>query len=108
MMRGGARGSSVNIGQMTANVSQQSIRGKRILRGYRGRALSFFKPGDMRAAPRGFVYHSYRDGLDPIEFFFHAMGGREGLVETAGRTQERGNMQRTLINDLEHLRVEYD
>src|SRR6266571_2389664 len=108
MSRAGARGSSLNIGQMTANVGQQAIRGKRILRGYRGRALSFFKPGDMRAAPRGFVYHSYRDGLDPIEFFFHAMGGREGLVDTAVRTQQSGYMQRRLINALEHLRVEYD
>ncbi|HEX4919125.1 MAG TPA: DNA-directed RNA polymerase subunit A'', partial [Candidatus Bathyarchaeia archaeon] len=108
MTRAGARGSSLNIGQMTANVGQQSIRGKRILRGYRGRALSFFKPGDVRAAPRGFVYHSYRDGLEPIEFFFHAMGGREGLVDTAVRTQQSGYMQRRLINALEHLRVEYD
>src|SRR5207244_13372731 len=108
MMRGGARGSSVNIGQMTANVSQQSIRGKRIWRGYRGRALSFFKPGDMRAAPRGFVYHSYRDGLDPIEFFFHAMGGREGIVDTAVRTQQSGYMQHRLMNAHEHHSVEYD
>ena len=108
MSRAGARGSTLNIAQMTANVGQQSIRGKRILRGYRGRALSFFKPGDMRAAARGFVYHCYRDGLDPIEFFFHAMGGREGLVDTAVRTQQSGYMQRRLINALEHLRVEYD
>src|SRR2546429_8160207 len=93
---------------MTANVGQQSIRGKRILRGYRGRALSFFKPGDMRAAPRGFVYHSYRDGLDPIEIFFHAMGGGEWLVDTAARTQKSGYIQRGFINALEHLRVEYD
>jgi DNA-directed RNA polymerase subunit A' len=108
MTRAGARGSTLNIAQMTASVGQQSIRGKRILRGYRGRALSFFKPGDVRAAARGFVYHCYRDGLDPIEFFFHAMGGREGLVDTAVRTQQSGYMQRRLINALEHLRVEYD
>src|SRR5260370_22165715 len=93
---------------MTASVGQESIRGKRILRGYRRRARSFYKPGERRAAPRGFVYHSYRDGLEPIEFFFHAMGGREGLVDTAVRTQQSGYMQRRLINALEHLRVEYD
>jgi len=108
MSRAGARGSVLNMGQMTASVGQQSIRGKRILRGYRGRALSFFRPGDAGAAARGFVYHCYRDGLDPIEFFFHAMGGREGLVDTAVRTQQSGYMQRRLINALEHLRVEYD
>jgi len=108
MSRAGARGSTLNIGQMTACVGQQSIRGQRILRGYRGRAMSFFRPGDAGAAARGFVYNCYRDGLDPIEFFFHAMGGREGLVDTAVRTQQSGYMQRRLINALEHLRVEYD
>lgn len=108
MTRAGARGSMLNIGQMTACVGQQSIRGKRILRGFRNRALSFFEPGDVGAEARGFVYSSYRDGLTPIEFFFHAMGGREGLVDTAVRTQQSGYMQRRLINALEHLRVEYD
>src|SRR5881296_2906610 len=108
MSRAGARGSSLNIGQMTANVGQQAIRGKRILRGYRGRAMTFFKPGDAGAAARGFVYNCYRDGLTPLEFFFHAMGGREGLVDTAVRTQQSGYMQRRLINALEHLKIEYD
>src|SRR5438874_13628924 len=93
---------------MNASFCQQSIRVKRILRGYRGRALSFFKPGDAGAAARGFVYNSYRDGLSPLEFFFHAMGGREGLVDTAVRTQQSGYMQRRLINALEHLKIEYD
>ncbi len=36
------------------------------------------------------------------------MGGREGLVDTAVRTQQSGYMQRRLINAMEHLRVEYD
>jgi len=108
MTRVGARGSALNISQMTASVGQQSIRGKRILRGFRKRALSCFRPGDRGAAARGFVYSSYRDGLTPVEFFFHAMGGREGLVDTAVRTQQSGYMQRRLVNALEHLRVEYD
>jgi len=86
MTRTGARGSSLNIGQMAACVGQQSVRGKRILRGY----------------------NSYQTGLDAIEFFFHAMGGREGLVDTAVRTQQSGYMQRRLINALEHIRLEYD
>ena len=108
MTRSGARGSMLNISQMAACVGQQSIRGKRILRGYRNRTLSFFEPGDAGAEARGFVYKSYRDGLNPVEFFFHAMGGREGLVDTAVRTQQSGYMQRRLINAMEHLRVEYD
>jgi len=108
MTRTGARGSNLNIGQMAACVGQQSVRGKRIMRGYVNRALSHFKVGDPSPKARGFVYSSYRSGLDPIEFFFHSMGGREGLVDTAVRTQQSGYMQRRLINALEHLRIEYD
>ena len=108
MTRTGARGSSLNIGQMSACVGQQAVRGKRIMRGYVGRALPHFKPGDPSPKARGFVYSSYQSGLDSIEFFFHAMGGREGLVDTAVRTQQSGYMQRRLINALEHLRLEYD
>ncbi len=108
MTRTGARGSNLNIGQMTASVGQQSVRGKRIMRGYVQRALPHFEPGDPSPKARGFVYSSYQSGLDPAEFFFHAMGGREGLVDTAVRTQQSGYMQRRLINALEHLRIEYD
>ncbi len=108
MTRSGARGSSLNIGQMMGSVGQQSIRGKRIMRGYENRTLSHFKDEDATPQARGFVYNCYRDGLTPIEYFFHSMGGREGLVDTAVRTQQSGYMQRRLINALEHLRVEYD
>jgi DNA-directed RNA polymerase subunit A' len=108
MTRTGARGSSLNIGQMSACVGQQSVRGKRVLRGYVDRALPHFKAGDAKPKARGFVYSSYQDGLDVIEFYFHAMGGREGLVDTAVRTQQSGYMQRRLINALEHVRLEYD
>ncbi|MEM2631937.1 MAG: DNA-directed RNA polymerase subunit A' [Candidatus Bathyarchaeia archaeon] len=108
MTRTGARGSSLNVGQMSACVGQQAVRGKRIMRGYIGRALPHFKMGDSTPKARGFVYSSYRKGLDAVEFFFHAMGGREGLVDTAVRTQQSGYMQRRLINALEHLRLEYD
>jgi len=108
MTRTGARGSSLNIGQMMGCIGQQAIRGKRIMRGYSDRTLPHFKPNDPRPEARGFVYSCYREGLNPIEFFFHSMGGREGLVDTAVRTQQSGYMQRRLINALEHLRVEYD
>ncbi|HEV8386337.1 MAG TPA: DNA-directed RNA polymerase subunit A' [Nitrososphaera sp.] len=104
----GARGSTLNIGQMTAALGQQSIRGKRIQKGYHNRALSHFKPRDHNPDAKGFVKSNYRDGLSPLEFFFHAMGGREGLVDTAVRTQQSGYMQRRLINALEHLKIEYD
>ena len=62
----------------------------------------------MNPDAKGFIKSNYRDGLSPLEFFFHAMGGREGLVDTAVRTQQSGYMQRRLINALEHLKIEYD
>jgi DNA-directed RNA polymerase subunit A' len=108
MARTGARGSSLNVGQMTAALGQQSVRGKRIDHGMKGRALSHFPWNDTSPEAKGFVRSNYRDGLSPTEFFFHAMGGREGLVDTAVRTQQSGYMQRRLVNALEHLKVEYD
>lgn len=108
MARTGARGSMLNLTQMAACVGQQSVRGERISRGYKGRTLPHFKPGDLGAEARGFVTSSYKSGLKPLEFFFHAMGGREGLVDTAVRTAQSGYLQRRLINALQDLRVEYD
>ncbi|MEM2210721.1 MAG: DNA-directed RNA polymerase subunit A' [Nitrososphaerales archaeon] len=108
MARTGARGSSLNLGQMAAALGQQSVRGKRITKGYKNRALPHFLPDEILPDAKGFVRSNYRDGLNPIEFFFHAMGGREGLVDTAVRTQQSGYMQRRLVNALEHLKVEYD
>ncbi|MEN3006429.1 MAG: DNA-directed RNA polymerase subunit A' [Candidatus Methanosuratincola petrocarbonis] len=108
MARTGARGSLMNLAHMVACVGQQSVRGERIMRGYMNRTLPHFKPGDLGAEAHGFVYSSYKDKLNPIEFFFHAMGGREGLVDTAVRTSQSGYMQRRLINALQDVRVEYD
>ncbi|MHA1377822.1 MAG: DNA-directed RNA polymerase subunit A' [Candidatus Helarchaeota archaeon] len=108
MTKTGARGNPLNLAQMAACVGQQSVRGERIVRGYRKRTLPHFNKDDLGAKSRGFVSASYRKGLKPIEFFFHAMGGREGLVDTAVRTSTSGYMQRRLINALQDIKVEYD
>jgi len=108
MIKTGARGTSLNIDQMIAVVGQQAVRRERIKRGYMDRVLTFFKPKDLSPRARGFVYNSFMSGLDPLEFFFHMVGGRDGLVDTAVRTQQSGYMQRRLINALESLYVEYD
>jgi len=104
----GARGSALNVGQMAGALGQQSRRGKRLHTGFSNRTLSHFKPYDDNPDSHGFVKSNFRDGLSTLEFFFHAMGGREGLVDTAVRTQQSGYMQRRLINALEHIRLEYD
>jgi len=104
----GARGSALNVGQMAGALGQQSRRGKRLHTGFSNRTLSHFKEYDDNPDSHGFVKSNFRDGLSTLEFFFHAMGGREGLVDTAVRTQQSGYMQRRLINALEHIRLEYD
>ncbi len=108
MTKSGARGNILNLGQMSAVVGQQAIRGERINRGYIGRALPHFKVNDLSPRARGFVEASYRKGLKPAEFFFHAMGGREGLVDTAVRTSTSGYMQRRLVNALQDMIIEND
>lgn len=108
MARAGARGSMLNLSQMAGCVGQQSVRGERLTRGYWNRTLSHFKKGDMGAYARGFCSNSYKSGLNPTEFFFHSMGGREGLVDTAVRTSRSGYMQRRLVSALEDLKLTSD
>ncbi|WP_367997239.1 DNA-directed RNA polymerase subunit A' [Natronomonas gomsonensis] len=108
MAQSGARGSMLNLTQMAGCVGQQAVRGERINRGYEDRTLSHFQRNDLSADAHGFVENSYRNGLTPREFFFHAMGGREGLVDTAVRTSKSGYLQRRLINALSELEAQYD
>lgn len=108
MARSGARGSILNITQMAACVGQQAVRGARINRGYRNRTLPHFKCGDLGANAHGFVKSSYKSGLNALEYFFHAIGGREGLVDTAVRTSQSGYLQRRLVNALQDLEVNSD
>lgn len=84
MTTAGSKGSVINISQIIACVGQQSLNGRRILPdGRNDRTLPCFPPNCRDSAARGFVKHSYVEGLWPEEFFFHMMAGREGLVDTA-------------------------
>jgi DNA-directed RNA polymerase subunit A' len=108
LAKSGARGSMLNLTQMAGAVGQQSVRGERLMRGYYNRTLPHFERGDLGSGARGFVSSSYKRGLSPTEYFFHSMGGRESLVDTAVRTSRSGYMQRRLINALEDLKVAED
>ena len=103
MAKIGARGSLLNAIQMSAAVAQQAVRSKRPKRGYNRRNLPFGLPGMLSARERGFVFSSFRTGLQADEFYLHSMGGRESLVNTAIRTGRSGYMQRRLINALQDL-----
>jgi DNA-directed RNA polymerase subunit A' len=108
MAKCGARGSMLNLSQMAGAIGQQAVRGERLSRGYWNRTLPHFKKGDLGSEARGFIKNCYKSGLSPTEYFFHSMGGREGLVDTAVRTSRSGYMQRRLINALEDLKVMQD
>eukprot|EP00514_Thraustochytrium_sp_LLF1b_P002088 CAMPEP_0184516942 /NCGR_PEP_ID=MMETSP0198_2-20121128/5298_1 /TAXON_ID=1112570 /ORGANISM="Thraustochytrium sp., Strain LLF1b" /LENGTH=1771 /DNA_ID=CAMNT_0026907297 /DNA_START=225 /DNA_END=5540 /DNA_ORIENTATION=- len=104
----GSKGNSINISQIMACVGQQNVEGKRIPYGFKGRTLPHFYKDDLGPESRGFVENSYLKGLTPQEFYFHAMGGREGLIDTACKTAETGYIQRRLVKALEDVMVRYD
>ncbi|RYY32074.1 hypothetical protein EON62_05835, partial [archaeon] len=104
----GSKGSTINIAQMVACVGQQSVGGSRIAEGFVDRTLPAFGAKAKEPAAKGFVANSFYTGLTASEFFFHTMGGREGLVDTAVKTAETGYMQRRMMKALEDLSVQYD
>jgi DNA-directed RNA polymerase II subunit RPB1 len=89
MIKSGAKGNTVNISQMIACVGQQNVDGNRIAYGYDHRTLPHYTKYDDGPESRGFVENSFIKGLTPQEFFFHSMGGREGLIDTAVKTSIR-------------------
>ena len=104
----GSKGSALNITQMIAALGQQQIEGKRVQYTLQDRTLPHFARYDDGAESRGFIEHSFVDGLMPAEFFFHAQAGREGLIDTAVKTSDTGYIQRRLMKTMEDQHVEYD
>ena len=83
MVNAGSKGSELNISQMISCLGQQNVDGKRIPYGFEQRTLPHYSKFDDSPGARGFVESSYINGLSPQELFFHAMGGRVGLIDTA-------------------------
>ena len=104
----GSKGTLINISQMISCLGQTNVDGKRIPYGFDSRTLPHFNKFDDSPGARGFIENSYISGLTAPELFFHAMGGRIGLIDTACKTSSTGYIQRRLIKGLEDLRVEYD
>jgi DNA-directed RNA polymerase subunit A' len=108
MVHSGAKGNLLNLSMMAASIGQQVIGGKRIKGGYMGRSLSVFKKGDIGPQSGGFIRNGYKQGMSPTEYFFGAMTGRDGLMDTALRTPKSGYLYRRLASALQDMRVEYD
>ena len=104
----GSKGSVLNVAQMIALVGQQIIGGERVPDGFQDRSLPHFHKNARQPPSKGFVRNSFYNGLTPTEFLFHAISGREGLVDTAVKTAETGYMSRRLMKSLEDLSTQYD
>ena len=108
MVNSGSKGKSLNIAQMISCLGQQNVDGKRIPYGFEDRTLPHYTKYNDSPEARGFVESSFIQGLTPTELYFHAMGGRTGLIDTAVKTSTTGYIQRRLIKGLEDLKVHYD
>ena len=108
IVNSGSKGNLINISQMISCLGQTNVDGKRIPYGFESRTLPHFSKFDDSPSARGFIENSYISGLTAPELFFHAMGGRIGLIDTAVKTSQTGYIQRRLIKGLEDIKVEYD
>ena len=126
MVLSGSKGSYVNIAQITGIIGQQNVDGKRISKNFGNRTLPHYFSDDDKYLKndsldssiemklleqlfesRGFVTSSYIKGLNPKQLFFHAAGGREGVIDTAIKTAKSGYIQRKLVKKMEDLKISY-
>lgn len=104
----GAKGSGVNANLISCNLGQQVLEGRRVPIMVSGKSLPCFKPFETHIRAGGYIVNRFLTGIRPQEYYFHAMAGREGLIDTAVKTSRSGYLQRCLIKGMEGLRVEYD
>ncbi|XP_003799250.1 DNA-directed RNA polymerase I subunit RPA1 isoform X1 [Otolemur garnettii] len=108
MVQSGAKGSTVNTMQISCLLGQIELEGRRPPLMASGKSLPCFEPYEFTPRAGGFVTGRFLTGINPPEFFFHCMAGREGLVDTAVKTSRSGYLQRCIIKHLEGLVVQYD
>ena len=108
MTTSGAKGSSVNASLISCNLGQQVLEGRRVPVMVSGKTLPSFKPFETHVRAGGYIRDRFLTGIRPQEYFFHAMAGREGLIDTAIKTASSGYLQRCLIKGMEGLTVQYD
>jgi len=105
MINSGSKGSLVNLTQVQACLGQMNVQGGRIPKQWRDRTATCFPEGENGPLSRGFIAHSYLEGLNPVEMFNHSMSGREGLIDTAIKTAQTGYTERKLMKCLENVVV---
>lgn len=110
----GSKGDYFNAAQITGLLGQQNLRGQRVNPIFNNgkRTLPHYPmedmPVELEYESRGFIASSFIKGLNPREFYFHAMSGREGISDTAMGTASTGYMQRRIVKLTEDMKVQYD
>jgi DNA-directed RNA polymerase beta' subunit len=108
MTGSGAKGTNVNANLISCNLGQQVLEGRRVPIMISGKSLPCFKPFECSVRAGGYITDRFLTGIRPQEYFFHAMAGREGLIDTAVKTSRSGYLQRCVVKNMEGLKVEYD
>lgn len=104
----GAKGSVVNANLISCNLGQQVLEGRRVPVMVSGKTLPSFKPFETKVRAGGYITDRFLTGVKPQEYYFHAMAGREGLIDTAVKTARSGYLQRCIIKAMEGLKSHYD
>jgi DNA-directed RNA polymerase II subunit RPB1 len=110
----GSKGDYFNLCQITGLLGQQNLNGERIRYLISGNKRSLYHypieitSQDIRYESQGFIKNSFIHGLNPREYWFHSMTGREGITDTALKTASSGYIQRRMIKIAEDIQIHYD
>jgi len=106
----GSKGKKLNICQIHGCIGQQIVSGGRTRhrKDFSARTFPCFEKGDEDPRAFGFCPTNYLQGLDPVTYYTHSMGGREGMIDTACKTAETGYIQRRLITILQSEKAHFD
>lgn len=108
MVTGGSKGKPTNMVQVVSLLGLQDMVGQRVRDFYNRRPITLVAKDDLGAESRGMITSSYMKGLNLMEYIYHAMAGRNGVISTSIKTAETGYLQRKLMKRLEDIVAFYD
>lgn len=112
MVLSGAKGSFVNIAQISGFLGQQNLDGARVELDCGNRSLPHYDKKNSENSKlvyeaRGFISGNYINGLNVKEAFFHSKSGRVGIIDTSLNTALSGYAARKLIKKMENYKINY-
>ena len=116
MAESGAKGSVINVAQITGIIGQQFLKGKRPelalnadpVSGRMRRFLAYYDVNDHDISTRGFIDRSFDQGMRPGQFVAHMMASRLGVIDMALGTAKTGHLHRVVNKTLEDTRIGYN